>query len=351
MKTEILIQDNAWQALSSIWKPSWTHAAIIGDSTVMGLFGAQLQTILDGLGVHSLTLDFPPGEASKTRRTKEALEDRLLEQHFPRHGVILGLGGGISTDLAGFVAATYLRGVDVILLPTSLLAQVDAALGGKTGVNTPHGKNLVGAFHQPTAVLIDPSLTRSLPVEEVRNGWAEMVKTAVLGDAVLFEKMEQFTQSPTKLLPDLDLVARCAKIKQDIVQQDATEKGIRAVLNFGHSIGHAVEAHSRYRLRHGEAVAIGMVVEGLLAQQYCNFPVSDQQRMEALLKRLGLPTQCPYRLDELWPYLLIDKKNQNQHLRVVLPARIGTMHNMEGQFTLPISKQIISMVFDQFSRS
>ena len=321
----VIVGDGASAALGELWERSWHEAAIVADAQVMALHGAALGERLARLVRRVVCCEFPAGEPHKSRATKEQVEDRLLGQGFGRDGCVVALGGGISLDLAGFVAATYLRGVPSVYVPTSLLAQVDAALGGKTGVNTPHGKNLVGAFHQPRLVLVDPGYLGTLPPSERANGLAEVVKHAVIADAALFAWLEAHARelgAPSEL--DQHAITRCLEIKGEIVAADEREQGRRAVLSFGHTIGHALEAASAHRLAHGQAVAVGMLVEGRVACGCRSFSEAELGRLRRVLGALGLPDSVPeLDFERLCPFLGIDKKRRQAELRLALPSAIG----------------------------
>ncbi|HKQ62329.1 MAG TPA: 3-dehydroquinate synthase family protein, partial [Candidatus Polarisedimenticolaceae bacterium] len=233
---------------------------IVSDRRVAPLHAAPLAQRLGRRGLAVELLTFPAGERSKTRRTKEALEDRLFRSGAGRDCALLAVGGGVTGDLAGFVAATWHRGVPVVQVPTTLLAMVDSALGGKTGVDLPGGKNLVGAFHQPEAIYADPAVLGTLDGRHYRDGFAEAVKTAVIADAGLFDRLERsvprlLAREPAALEA---VVAACLRHKAAIVAADERDDGRRAMLNFGHTVAHALEAVSRFGLRHGPAVAIGL---------------------------------------------------------------------------------------------
>ena len=340
-------------ALVELWAPDrWRGAAIIGDSTVVSRHVGPLLEVLSPLARPLVVCEFPPGEAHKTRATKAALEDRLLEHGLDRRCCVIGLGGGISLDLAGFVAATYLRGVAHINLPTSLLAQVDAAVGGKTGVNTPGGKNLVGAFHQPAAVVIAPGYLTTLPAQEWPNGLAELLKHAVIADAALFDWIEAHADAlarPGRI--DAFPLRRCVELKADIVRQDERETGLRAVLNFGHTVGHALERASDHVLSHGRAVALGMQVEARVAQALCGLPSAQLSRLLALTKRLGLPASLPaLPFDALLPSLALDKKRDGG-LRLALPRALGSMASPRpGVHTVEVALEQLRSAYEEHAQ-
>jgi 3-dehydroquinate synthase len=344
--SQLLLGRGAIGALASVWSPAWEQAALIGDERVLDLFAAGVEQSLAPAVGQIERFGFPAGEANKNRTTKQSLEDRMLDAGFTRRCCVVGIGGGVSLDLAGFVAATYLRGVPSVYLPTSLLAQVDASVGGKTGVNTRHGKNLIGAFCQPTWVGIDPDLPASLSVAEWRNGLAEMVKHALVADAELFSRFEReasLLAGPTSL--DVGLLARCVSIKADLVRTDEREAGRRAWLNLGHTVGHALERASDYRLAHGEAVARGLLVECRLAVERCGFLSADLGRLEALLHDLGFGDLDPGPFAEAEPHLWMDKKNRSGAIHAVLPRAIGAMASEGDSATLAVEVEAFAKVW------
>jgi 3-dehydroquinate synthase len=275
------------------------------------------------------TLTFPAGERSKTRETWSRLTDELLGRGFGRDSGIVALGGGVAGDLAGFVAATYLRGVPYVQVPTTLLAMLDASVGGKTGVDTPQGKNLIGAFHPPVAVLADLLVLRTLPDREYRAGLAEAVKHGLIADQAYFEWIEGtaerlIARDPAALQ---HLVLRSVEIKAGVVSEDEREGGRRAVLNAGHTVAHALESATDYRIPHGEAVGLGLVAECALASALGLASTEAGGRVAALLQRLGLPTRLPEPIapERLLGAMASDKKNRRGAIRFALPRGVGTM--------------------------
>jgi 3-dehydroquinate synthase len=331
----VLCGRDAAGALASLWRREWRQAVVIGDATTAALYGRPLVGALAALGCEVVALEFPPGEASKTRATKEHLEDAMLAARIERDACVVAVGGGVALDLAGFVAATYHRGIAHVNVATTLLAQIDAAVGGKTAVDTPFGKNLVGAFHQPRAVLLDVGALATLPEDERRNGLAEAVKHAALRDASLFEALERWDGAGA--LPSEDVVARCVAIKASIVAEDARDRGLRNVLNFGHTVAHALEAASGHAIPHGRAVAVGLVVESRLAANLGWFPRADAERLTVLLGRLGLPTTSPLPFRDVVPFLTSDKKGSRGAIACALPSRLGEVRPHEGRYTREVS--------------
>jgi 3-dehydroquinate synthase len=292
--------------------------AIISDNQVAASVPAPLDAPV---------LTFPAGEPSKTRDTWARLTDELLALGVGRDGAIVAVGGGVTGDLAGFVAATYLRGIPFVQVPTSLLAMLDASIGGKTGVDVPAGKNLVGAFHQPAAVVVDPRVLRSLPEREYRSGLAEAVKHAAIADAEHFAWLR--AQAEALIARDeaaLDaLLRRSIAIKAAVVMEDEREGGRRAVLNAGHTVAHAVEAASGYAVLHGEAVAIGMVAEARLGEALGVTAAGTAGALADLLEALALPTLLPGDLsrDAVIAAMQADKKNRGRDIRFALLKAVG----------------------------
>ncbi|MBM4360630.1 MAG: 3-dehydroquinate synthase [Deltaproteobacteria bacterium] len=330
---------DATGALLSLWRRDWRQAVVIGDETTATLRGEALGAALQARGCEVLTLRFPAGERHKTRATKERLEDAMHAARIERGACVVAVGGGVVLDLAGFVAATYHRGIAHVNVATTLLAQIDAAIGGKTGVDTPHGKNLVGAFHQPRAVLLDHDALATLPEDERRNGLAEAVKHATLSDAGLFATLEAWDGHGA--LPSEDVIARCVAIKAEIVGKDARDRGVRNTLNFGHTVAHALEAASGHVLAHGRAVAIGLVVESRVAAALGGFPPADVERIAALLARLGLPTRPALPFSEALPYFASDKKGSGSAIRCALPSRLGEVHPVDGSYTRSVTLEAL----------
>lgn len=309
------------------------HVCIITDETVAGLHLAQLQTGLSGAGLTSSALSLPPGEATKCWAQLTRTVEWLLDQRVERGDVVLAFGGGVIGDLAGFAAAILRRGVRFVQLPTSLLAQVDSSVGGKTGINTPHGKNLVGAFHQPALVLADTALLGTLEPRDFLAGYGEVVKYGLLGDADFFDWLE--TNGPALASGDMDArvraVTRSCQMKADIVQRDETEQGDRALLNLGHTFCHALEAATGYsnRLLHGEGVAIGCALAFEVSARLGLCSQEDPSRVRAHLRDMGMkvdiadiPGDLPDS-DGLLALMGQDKKVQDGKLRFILARGIG----------------------------
>jgi 3-dehydroquinate synthase len=316
--------------------------AVIGDSHVAKLYGERVTTSLRAAGMVAELLTFPAGEWNKTRDTWTALCDRMLAAHIGRDGAVLAVGGGVTGDLAGFVAATYYRGVPWVQVPTSLLAMIDSSIGGKTGIDTPQGKNLLGAFHQPRLVVADLDVLATLALPQLAAGMAEAIKHAVIADAEYFALLERSPVPVTAETATVErVVARSVEIKAAIVAADEREAGRRAALNFGHTVGHALEATSGYALLHGEAVAIGMVAEARLAETIGVAERGTAARIAAALERHGLPVALPEGADAdaLMDAMRHDKKVRGGALRFALPSRVGTLGpDAHGEWTVAPSE-------------
>jgi len=300
---------------------------VIADDTVAALYGDVVCRSLSAAGFSPDLVTFPAGEASKTMATVAMLASQLAQLGVDRKDGLLALGGGVTGDITGFLAATYMRGINFVQVPTTLLAQVDSSVGGKTGVDIPEGKNLVGAFYQPQAVYIDSQALQSLPSEELLNGIAEVIKYGVIYDRSFFEYLDENRQKilVLELAAIEQVISRCCAIKAEVVAQDEKESNLRRILNFGHTIGHAVEADSNYALAHGLAVAIGMVAVNRLAVGKNVLDQQEAERIQHLIAAYGLPTEIPAKADrgKLKHYLLTDKKTVGGRPFFVLPTEIG----------------------------
>jgi 3-dehydroquinate synthase len=319
--------------VKSLWP--MRRVAVITDDTV----GALLADRLAG-GPWSLVLSVPAGEASKTRARWEALTDALFVAGFSRDSALVALGGGMVGDLAGFVAATYARGIPFMQVPTTLLAMVDSSVGGKTGVDTAHGKNLVGAFHPPASVLADPLVLQSLPPHHLRGGLAEMAKHGLIADAAYWRDLGKAaaalaSRDPTVLTR---FIARSVEIKAAVVMEDEREGGRRAVLNAGHTVAHAVEHASGFAIPHGDAVAMGLVAEAHLAESMGVAVPGLADEITAGLRRLSLPTRLSLELDanQLLEAMWLDKKRAGSDLRFALPHDIGAMARDAERWTIAV---------------
>jgi 3-dehydroquinate synthase len=323
------------------------HYAIVSDVEVAPHYAEPLVLSLAAYGPVSVHV-IPSGEAHKTRDSWARITDGLLDAGCGRDTTVVALGGGVVGDLAGFVAATFMRGVPVVQCPTSLLAMIDASIGGKTGVDTPAGKNLVGAFHPPAAVLADVETIRTLSPAQRRAGLAEAIKHGVLADADYFARLDAELPALLGAEPSatLDAVARSVEIKAEVVRADEREHGRRKTLNLGHTLGHALEHVSGYALLHGEAIAIGMVLEARIAERLGVGQAGTAQRISEVLTRAGLPVQRPAALsvDAIVDATRLDKKARHGRVEYALPARIGAMAGEESGWSLPVDDQLVHEV-------
>jgi len=305
------------------------RCAIITDTNVGRRYAKPAYESLLKAGFNPSLITVPAGETAKSLKSVHFCYDRLATHRIERKSFIVALGGGVVGDLAGFVAATYLRGIAFVQVPTTLLGQVDSSVGGKVGVNLRAGKNLVGAFYQPRLVLCDLGVLRTLPEREFRAGIAEVIKYGIIYDAKLFARLEcelpELLRRDSRILTDM--VARCCEIKAKVVGQDETESGVRAILNFGHSIGHGLEAISSYgKYLHGEAIAIGQVTAAKLSVSTAGFPARDAERVKLLFHRAGLPTGVKLtarQRSKLFAVMKLDKKVSDGEIKFVLAKRIG----------------------------
>jgi shikimate kinase/3-dehydroquinate synthase len=313
--------------------------AVVSDSNVGPIYAEGILRSLEKAGFQASQVTIPAGEAHKNIRTLQNLWTAFLEARIERGSTVVALGGGVVGDLAGFAAATYMRGVRWVAVPTSLLAMVDASLGGKTGADLPQGKNLVGAFHPPALVLADQVTLSTLPEAELHNGMAEVVKHGVLADPALFSLCSQGWGSISKNWDAI--VRRAMAVKIRVIQEDPYEKGRRAALNLGHTLGHAVELASDFRLKHGEAVSVGMVFAARLAEQMGIGEAGVAREITATLQGLGLPTEIPPSLDreQVLAAMERDKKRAGGATRFVLPVKIG-----EVRWGIEVSEQNLGSV-------
>ena len=320
---------------------------LVTDSSVGALYAEAVLTLLADAGLEPHIFTIPAGESSKSFACFQSVIDWLVEQHAERKEPLLALGGGVVGDLTGFVAASYRRGVPLVQIPTTLLAQVDSSIGGKTGINHPLGKNLIGAFYQPELIFVDPAVLLTLPERVYREGWAEIVKTGVILDAELFALLEEHLPAIERREADLltQVVARCIRLKMDVVQSDERDGGLRNILNYGHTFGHALEAITEYGTwLHGEAVSIGMEVAGRIAVERGLFPEQDLARQRRLLQTIGLPIACPgVDSEAILKAMRNDKKVLTGRSRWILPTRIGQAQ-MYGDIPLESVQAAIAAV-------
>jgi len=301
---------------------------IITNPTIAKYYLEKVERNFREAGFQVFVAQVPDGEEHKSLDEARKLYSKCVEYRLERGSIIVGFGGGVISDLAGFVAATFMRGLPVIQVPTTLLAQVDSSVGGKVAVNLPEGKNLVGSFYQPLLVYIDIAVLKTLPIEEIEAGMAEVIKYGIILDNDFFNYIEKNIGKLKKLDPEVleAVVARCCELKGGVVEKDEKEKGLRAILNFGHTLGHAFEALTDYKkYKHGEAVAIGMVGACRIAEELGMLKRDAGDKIEFLIEKAGLPTRIGVELsvDSIIQALFLDKKVREGKVRFVLPERIG----------------------------
>jgi len=319
--------------------------AVITDSHVAKLYGENLVARCHDAQLHVELFAFPAGEWNKTRETWASLSDRMLARHFGRDSAVIALGGGVAGDVAGFVAATYLRGIPYVQIPTTLLAMIDSSIGGKAGVDVPAGKNLLGAFHQPRLVVADLDVLGSLAAPQLAAGMAEAVKHGVIADRQYFDALEQEHGAvAAREAGALErVVRRSVEIKAAVVAADEREAGRRAILNFGHTVGHAIEATAKFATLHGEAVAIGMAYEARLAEALGIAEPGTADRVQRLLERYNLPLELPESAteDALVAAMQLDKKTREGAVRFALPQAIGRMFADGTSWTVAAPEDVV----------
>ncbi|MBN1654735.1 MAG: 3-dehydroquinate synthase [Deltaproteobacteria bacterium] len=314
--------------LSKRVQPS--QVAVVSDETVAALYSEQVLRSLDKVGIKATRITFPAGEKSKSLVEYGRLIDRMIERGIDRKSAVIALGGGVTGDLAGFASACYMRGISYVQAPTSLLAMVDSSVGGKTGIDHPLAKNLIGAFYQPRLVFADTATLDTLPAVEFHSGMAEAIKHGVIRDSGYFSFIENNREAILNRDPEVMeyLIAKSCQIKAEVVGADEREAGFRAILNFGHTAGHAIEALTNYKgYRHGEAVSVGMVIASQIAREVCGFSKEETARLRDVLNQVKLPTTLAaapeLSAESILKAMYSDKKTEGGTLRFVLPVRIG----------------------------
>jgi len=355
----LVIGDGLLETIHSYIKDEHTGIALVTDLNVDGLYSKAVEEAVGKR--HSLTkIVIPSGEKSKTRNIKETVEDRMLSAGLNRYSLVLALGGGVVSDLAGFVAATYMRSISWMILPTTLLSMVDASIGGKTGINAPSGKNLIGAFHHPEAIISDLSCLKTLPKAEMMNGVAEMAKAGVIADPSLFDALTSSSRDKkTGSLPFFqsvdeasNLIRQAASVKITIIEKDPHEMGLRQVLNFGHNFGHAIEYASDFSIDHGFAVAAGMHLECRTAEIAGVLDSSESRAIRDGLDSIGLTIDVLKQIkkEDIMQSLEMDKKNRANSLRFVLPESLGKMSaGPDKNWSIPIERKIVDQVINGIS--
>ena len=303
------------------------HYVLITDDCVGSLYAKQMMDSFKDVGLNINYFEFPAGESSKNLNTVMDIVGRLLELGADRGTMLIALGGGVVGDLVGFIASIYMRGIPYIQIPTTLIGQVDSSIGGKTAIDLTHGKNLLGTFHQPRAVFADLALLETLPQKEFNNGLAEIIKYGVIDDENMFRMLERnmdaIKNRDSVLLTKV--VESCCRIKKSIVEIDEKEQGLRRLLNFGHTLGHAIEAVSKYAISHGEGVALGMIAAARISEKKKYFDTAQVQRIEEIILMAGLPVKIPrdFSTDDIISRLAMDKKKKGDVVHFVLLKKIG----------------------------
>jgi 3-dehydroquinate synthase len=323
---DILIQRGAFQQVGkwvqSLWKPQ--RVAVITDSNVAPLYGQPIIDALTQEGFSAKLFVVPAGEKSKSLEQATILYDQLAEMGLTRSDGLIALGGGVIGDLAGFVASTYMRGIHFLQIPTTLLAQVDSSIGGKTAVNTGNAKNLVGTFSQPAGVLIDPELLHSLPIYRVQEGIAEIIKSAAIADKKLWQQLTELKDEQDLLDHAEEVITAALQVKQKVVEEDPFDHGSRLTLNFGHTIGHGLEKTAAFTISHGAGVAMGMVMITQHAEAIGLSPVGTTDALKTMIRKFNLPTS-PETMNQAALYQAIthDKKARGKQLKIILLEAIG----------------------------
>lgn len=335
--------DKGLQSLAGFCKGISSRGVLLAEENIARIHGSHL---LAKLPPGYELIPFPSGEAAKTRETKQFLENELLRRKLGRDSLVAAAGGGTATDLAGFAAATYMRGVPLVLIPTTLLGMADAAIGGKNGVNVPSGKNLIGTTFLPKAVFIDFDLLHTLPASEWINGLAEILKAGLIAKEAIWKLCEEAGINWKNSLHALARDAIQAKI--EVIEQDPYEKGYRRILNFGHTVGHALEKLSSYKMAHGEAVSTGCMAESFLSRLIGLLPEDDFERICALYKKLNIGVRLPpsFRAADFLDALTLDKKAANQEARFVLIDRIGHAAPFGGAYCKAVGKKELDALTD-----
>jgi 3-dehydroquinate synthase len=338
--------DNSSSAFSKYVKGK--KCFIVSDDNVFSLYGVKIKSALkEALCTSVKSFAFKPGEPSKNIETLNDIYNKMALYGMNRKSIVIALGGGVPGDIAGFAAATYMRGIDYIQVPTSLLAMVDSSVGGKTGIDLPHGKNLVGAFWQPKLVVIDPSTLNTLPKRELLSGLAEIIKYGIIQDYELFIHISKSIEKILNL--DLQLycsiIARCCWLKAEVVKKDEQESNIRAILNYGHTFGHAIEAVTKYKkYTHGEAIAIGMNMAAKTAKSLKFIDDETLNQLEGLSRDLGLPVKAEgVEVEEIYNAMFKDKKASDGKIKYVIPTKIGRVELING-----IDEKIIKESIDAY---
>jgi 3-dehydroquinate synthase len=339
-KCKITIEDQILSRLPASAFSNASSIAIVSDDVVSKLYGGRVQNRLSEFAKTNV-ITFRHGEKSKNLHTCSEIASKMSDACLDRKSIVVALGGGVVGDMVGFIASIFKRGIPYVQEPTTLLAQVDSSIGGKTGVDANWGKNQLGTFYQPKAVFIDPSVLDTLPEAEVINGLGEIIKSGIIADRDLFNSIERLRSPSVEYLKPL--IPKTCRIKAKIVEKDEHETNLRSTLNYGHTVGHAIEAASDFGLSHGKCVILGMAAEGWIASRLGIFSDSDLERQNVVLRRVirnHIPTE-KLKTRKILGFALRDKKSTGSTIKMALPEKIGRMHETkEGSFLVPISKEL-----------
>ncbi|MGI0090907.1 MAG: 3-dehydroquinate synthase [Nitrososphaerales archaeon] len=351
-KCDIFVKDQILANLPSRQFSNLSSVIVISDDNVSKLYAERVRNGLSRRITSTGAITFPHGEKSKNLHTVSVIASKMSDLDADRNTAVLALGGGVVGDLVGFVCSVFKRGIKYFQAPTTLLAQVDSSIGGKTGVDAEWGKNQLGTFYQPTAVFIDPSTLDTLPRSEIINGLGEMIKSGIIADKNLFEQVKKIDFFSIHSLKPL--IPQTCEIKAKIVRADEREANLRSVLNYGHTVGHAIEASSDYILGHGKCVILGMMAEGWISSKLGIFEESDYKKQTDLLKKVTQRFKVDFKtLDtkEILSFARLDKKSSRSSIRMALPERIGRMHmEKNGSFLVPVSKDLFVSSLEQLRR-
>ena len=349
-KCKITIEEEILSRLPESVFSSASSITIISDDVVSKLYAGKVKSRLAEIAKTNL-ITFRHGENSKNLDTCSVIASRMSDLGLDRRSVIVALGGGVVGDMVGFIASIFKRGIEYVQVPTTLLAQVDSSIGGKTGVDTSWGKNQLGSFYQPKAIFIDPSTLDTLPQAEVINGLGEMIKSGIIADRNLFNSIEKtHSLSVENLKP---LIPQTCRIKARDVGQDERETNLRSILNYGHTVGHAIEAASEFKLSHGKCIILGMVAEGWIASKLGIFEESDLERQSELLRRIIKSSVVTGKLDKrkILAFAESDKKSSNSSIMMALPERIGKMQKTkDGSYLVPVAKELFLGSLQELAR-
>lgn len=341
----IFIGKDLDQNVASFAESISPEAVIITDSNLKKLYGLPLKEKLETPHI----FDFPAGEKSKNRKTKEDLEDKLLDLGLSRDALVIALGGGVVTDLVGFLASTYLRGICLINMPTSLVGMVDASIGGKTGVNTSKGKNLIGSFYHPKGIFIDLNKLKTLDEKQFQEGMVEVIKYALIKDHSFFTWLKKHEKERSKLSFLEEMVTKCVAMKCYVVERDQKEtKGLRMILNFGHTVGHALEKLSKFTMTHGEAVAVGILVESYLSKEMGLLKEEDIEKIQEIFSCYQIPCtmKLSFSFKEFYEVMTRDKKAKSKTPRFVLLEGIGKVHQKDHLYAHAVPLDLLEKAYN-----